>query len=243
MNILIPLAGSGTRFANFGYHLPKFLIPIQERPMLSWVIDSIKIEGHYIFLCRDNHVRQFELPQLFKQLTSKIHSSFEIVSDDGQSPGAATGCLKAKHQINNNKKLAIINNDQYWKYDSSDFLKFLSNKKANGAVLTFKTIDSKWSFVKTDENDLIIQVAEKQVISNRGNVGAFFYEHGSDFVWSIEQMIKDKSKMFNNEWYVAPSINELIAIGKCFYAYDVEMHGLGTPTDLQIFESKLNIGK
>lgn len=240
MNILIPLAGSGTRFANAGYLLPKFLIPIQDRPVLSWVIDSIKIEGHFIFLCRDEHVKQYELPALFRKLLQPLKCSFEIVSDDGKSPGAAPAILKARHRIDNNQKLMICNNDQCWKWDSIKFLKYLQARKANGAVLTFENNDPKWSYVKTDEDNLITEVVEKRVVSNKANVGVFCYEHGGDAIWSIEKMMDDKNKMVKNEWYLAPSINELIAIGQKFYSYDVEMNGLGTPEDLAIFIEKLN---
>lgn len=241
MNIIIPCAGSGTRFLKAGMLLPKFLLPVLGKPMIEWTLNSIKIRGHYIFMCRDEHISQFGLTALFKELAQKNKCSFEIVSDDGKSQGCAPAILKTKHRIDNNQKVMVVNNDQAWDYSSIDFLKFLQSKRANGAVLTFTNDNPQWSYVVTDNENQILKIVEKQVVSNQANVGVYAWEHGCDMIWSIEQMIKDNTKMVNNEFYLAPSINELINIGQRFYAYNVDaMFPMGTPSDLVLTEKKLS---
>ena len=41
INIVIPMAGRGSRFASAGFELPKPLIDVMGKPMIDWVIDNI----------------------------------------------------------------------------------------------------------------------------------------------------------------------------------------------------------
>jgi hypothetical protein len=53
LNVLIPMAGQGSRFAKAGYTFPKPLIEIENKPMIQWVINSIDINANYIFLIQN----------------------------------------------------------------------------------------------------------------------------------------------------------------------------------------------
>jgi dTDP-glucose pyrophosphorylase len=89
--------------------------------------------------------------------------------------------------------------------------------------------------VKVDDSGLVKEVAEKKPISNIATVGIYYYKHGKDFVAAAEQMIR-KNIRTNNEFYVAPVYNEMIAVGKQIFSYPIaEMRGMGTPEDLQRF--------
>ena len=44
LNIVIPMAGAGSRFADAGYEEPKPLIPVHGRPMIEVVISQKIIE-------------------------------------------------------------------------------------------------------------------------------------------------------------------------------------------------------
>lgn len=239
MIIILPCAGEGRRFKEVGFLFPKFLIPILGKPMIELVLDSVGLNDvHYIFLCRTEHIQKYELPKLFRELTRKLDCSFEIIPVDKLTEGAACSVLLAKHRINNNQKLAIINSDQVWKYSAKDFLMFLQSKRASGGILTYPMTGTKWSYVKTDSNDMVLEVAEKVEISNRGTIGAYFFEHGASFVEAAERMI-NKNKRVNGEFYVCPVFTELIEAGQRIYCYDVdEFDGLGIPEDLRAFEAK-----
>jgi hypothetical protein len=86
-----------------------------------------------------------------------------------------------------------------------------------------------------------IEVVEKQVVSNEATVGIYNYKHGKDFVEASKSMIA-KNLRVNNEFYVAPAYNEMIAKGMKITIYNIGeeldgMYGLGIPSDLQKFES------
>ncbi len=234
INILIPCAGLGSRFAAAGYTFPKPLIEVNNKPMIQVVVDNLNIKGKYIFLVLKEHYEKYSLKYLLPLICGK--NSCEIVIVDTVTEGAACSALLAKHLINNNDELLIANSDQHIDWAEEHFLNFVRNRKADGAIITFTASHPKWSFCLVDENTgLITEVAEKRPISQNASVGIYYWQKGSDFVDSAEEMIKQNIRV-NNEFYIAPTYNILINGNKKIYNYPIaEMHGLGTPEDLNRF--------
>ena len=50
MNIIIPMSGLGTRFMEAGYEKPKFLIEIEEKPIIQHVVDRFDKDDNFIFV-------------------------------------------------------------------------------------------------------------------------------------------------------------------------------------------------
>jgi dTDP-glucose pyrophosphorylase len=227
-NILIPMAGLGSRFVEKGYSLPKPLIKIFGKPMIQHVIDSLNIDGNYIFIVQKEHRVKHHLDDVLDEFTPGC----SIVEVDGLTDGAARTTLFAKDLINDSTPLIIANSDQVVVWSNLDFEALLEH--SDGALAVFKADDPKWSYVKVDKA-LVTEVAEKKVISNNANVGIYGWAKGSDYVKYAEQMIAKDIKT-NNEFYVAPVYNEAIADGKKIIPFFVqEMHGVGTPEDMNQF--------
>ena len=168
-----------------------------------------------------------------------LQPNCKIIELDHVTEGAACTTLLAKKYINNSDPLLIANSDQYIKWNSSKVIYDINSKNLDGAILTFEAIHPKWSYAKCDEKDFVTEVAEKKVISKNATVGVYFWKHGSDYVRSAENMIK-KNVRVNNEFYVCPVYNEFLLSKKKIKIYNVEeMHGLGTPEDLNNFLRKL----
>jgi HAD superfamily hydrolase (TIGR01509 family) len=64
MNVLIPMAGAGSRFAQAGYTFPKPLIEVDGKPMIQVVVENLNIEAHYIFIVQREHYEKYNLKQL-----------------------------------------------------------------------------------------------------------------------------------------------------------------------------------
>lgn len=227
-NILIPMAGLGSRFADAGYAKPKPLIDVNGVPMIKAVVDSLGIDGHYIFIVQKEHSVQYHLLDVL----DSIAPGCSIVELDGPTDGAARTALTASHLINNNSPLIIANSDQIVKWQPAAF-QWL-NRNVDGVTVVFEASDPKWSYVETS-GILVTKVAEKEAISNEANVGIYGWNHGSDYVKYAEQMIA-KDVRTNGEFYIAPVYNEAIADGKKIVTFTVEeMHGVGTPEDLNTY--------
>jgi dTDP-glucose pyrophosphorylase len=231
-NVLIPMAGLGSRFVEKGYSLPKPLIKIFGKPMIQHVVDSLDIDGHYIFLVQKDHRVKYHLDDVLDE----IAPGCSIVEVDGLTEGAASTSLIAKDLINNDTPLVIANSDQIIKWDYRGFLGALLIG-FDGVTAVFEASDPKWSYVKSSWN-LVTEVAEKQAISNQANVGLYGWTRGSDYVKYAEQMIA-KDIRTNGEFYIAPVYNEAIADGKKITTWAVdEMHGVGTPEDMNDYIRK-----
>ena len=235
MNILIPMAGAGKRFADAGYIFPKPLIEINNKPMIQWVIESLNLKANYIFIIQKEHQKKYNI----KSVLNVLQPNCKIIELDHVTEGAACTTLLAKKYINNSDPLIIANSDQYIKWNSSRAIYDFNSKKLDGAILTFEAIHPKWSYAKCDEKGFVTEVAEKKVISKNATVGVYYWKHGSDYVHSAEKMIK-KNIRVNNEFYVCPVYNEFLLEKKKVKIYNVEeMQGLGTPEDLNNFLRKL----
>lgn len=231
INVLIPMAGAGSRFAVAGYTFPKPLIEVKNKPMIQVVVENLNIKANFTYLVQKDHYEKYNLKYLLNLITPNCN----IVQVDGVTEGAACTTLLAKEFINNDKPLLIANSDQFVEWDSNKFYYSMTADNIDGGILTFKATHPKWSFVKLDENNFITEVAEKKPISDVATVGIYYWTKGSDYVKYAEQMIS-KNVRVNNEFYVAPVYNEAILDNKKFKTFDIKkMWGLGTPEDLKIY--------
>jgi dTDP-glucose pyrophosphorylase len=241
INIVIPMAGYGSRFAKAGFHDPKPLILVNDKPMIELVIENLKpFKKHrFIFICQAEHIKHYPLRILLEEKAPGC----EVIEVSNVTEGAACTVLLAKEFIDNQDQLMIANCDQYIDVDINKYLAALDDLSIDGLIMTMKAYDNKWSFIKLNEQNEVTLVVEKEVVSDEATVGIYNYKHGSDFVVAAEQMIAKNSRV-NNEFYVAPAYNEMIRNGLSIKHFNIgcighEMHGLGTPEDLADYLSTI----
>ena len=231
LNVLIPMAGAGSRFEQAGYTFPKPLIEVRNKPMIQVVVDNLNIKANYIYIVQKKHREKYNLDTLLNLLTPNCR----IVEVDNLTEGAACTALLAKEFIDNDAPLFFANSDQFVEWDSNEFMYKMNETNADGGIVTFEATHPKWSFAKIDDKGLVTEVAEKNPISNIATVGYYYWKHGSDFVKYAEQMI-DKNIRVNNEFYVCPVFNEAVGDNKQIRTFNVDgMWGLGTPEDLKYY--------
>ena len=236
MNIVIPMAGRGSRFEKAGFNKPKPFIDVLGKPMISRVIENLYYpNAKYYLIARKEHLA-FE-----KELVEFIKASFnaEFIEIDSETEGTACTVLFARRFINNNQPLIIANSDQLIDVSIEGFIDDCFSKSLDGSILCFKDIlkNPKWSFVKTGEDGTLIEVKEKVPISDLATVGIYLFSKGSIFVNAAIDMIV-RNERVNNEFYTCPVYNYAIADNYQFGSYLIPqsaMHGLGTPKDLATF--------
>lgn len=229
INVLIPMAGEGTRFTEAGYDLPKPLIDVKGVPMIQAVVEDLDIEGNYIFVVQKEHYEQYGL----EELLTKIKPGCQIIQLNGTTDGATTTTLAAKELIDNGSPLVIANSDQLLNWDSEEFFKELEKEPVHGAIVVFKANKPKWSYVKLNSQNHVTKVAEKEVISQMATAGVYYWTEGSDYVKYAEQMIA-KDVRTNGEFYVCPVYNEALLDNAKVVPFSIDsMVGLGTPEDLE----------
>lgn len=234
INIVIPMSGRGSRFSEAGFNDPKPLITVKSMPMIELVIRNlmpITFSYQFVFICQKEHLDSSDIERRIDDLID----NYKIIPIDYFTRGAAETVLLAREYINNDQSLMIANCDQFVDIRIDDYLNAI--EKSDGAIMTMNADDPKWSFIKY-EGDQIIDVVEKEVVSNDATVGIYNFSRGDFFVEAADQMI-EKGLTVNGEFYVAPTYKKMIDDGMRIRTYDIsgKMYGLGTPEDLREFES------
>jgi len=242
LNIVIPMAGKGSRFLDAGRSVPKPLIAIDGLPVIRYVIDNLKpdLPHRFIFLCRREHIAGHGIDRLLRELEPDC----EIIPLDNVTEGAACTVLLAKDLIDNDEPLMVANSDQLVDADINAYL--ASMKDSDGLIMTMRADDPKWSFVRLDGQGRVREVAEKRVVSNEATVGIYNFRHGRYYVEAAEAMIRKELRV-NGEFYVAPVYNEMIGSGREVVIFNAGaefdgMYGLGIPADVDRF-AKMGIAK
>jgi len=236
INIVIPMAGAGSRFSAAGYEKPKPFIDVDGKPMIARVLENLAyLDAKYILIARKEHLlREQSLVQELEQNYNVIFIPIEELTE-----GTACTVLYARKYINNETPLLIANSDQIVDMNIANFIDDCEQRELDGSILTFvdKDKDPKWSFAKLDQNNFVIEVREKVVISEYATVGIYFYSKGRDFVNSSIDMIIENERV-NGEFYTCPTYNYAIRENLKIGIYNInfsQMHGIGTPEDLDTY--------
>ena len=236
INIVIPMAGQGSRFAKAGYKKPKPFIDVDGKPMIVRVLENLAYpNARYILIARKEHIEKEA--QLVKQIEKEFNAIF--IPIDKLTEGTACTVLYARKYINNNDALLIANSDQIVDMDIANFIDDSSDRKLDGSILTFvdEYKDPKWSFAKLNKDNFVTEVKEKVVISEFATVGIYLFSKGREFIDSAIDMIIENDRV-NNEFYTCPIYNYSISEGAKIGIYNIEfiqMHGIGTPEDLNLY--------
>ncbi len=236
VNIVIPMAGRGSRFSQTGVHVPKPLIEVRGRPMYAWALASLPLElcERLIFICLREHLDASDL-------VSDIHRRYgqfnpEIIALDEVTQGQACTVLKAETLIDSDDPLLVYNADTYCRTSLAERLPRLLSE-ADGGLGVFHAPGDQWSFARTDANGRVVETAEKKRISDWASTGLYIFRRGSDFARHVRQMIAD-NQFTRGEFYIAPIYNSMIQAGaKIVIEPAEEVWALGTPEELRHFES------
>lgn len=241
VNVIIPAAGEGSRFAKAGWKKPKPFIDLDGSPMLTHVIDNVTPhEAKVTLLLRKEHLNSH--PKIARQIESVGHT---IVSVAGLTEGTACTVLLAREAFDDNQPMMVANSDQLVKFNVNDYIQDCLERKLDGSILVFRdpSKDPKWSFARLDDNNLVVEVAEKKPISDLATVGIYLFAKGRDFINAALDMIVANDRV-NNEFYTCPVYNYMIRQGARIGVYEVpmdSMSGLGTPDDLQSYLRSNNL--
>lgn len=239
INVVIPMAGLGSRFVKAGFSKPKPFIDVCGEPMIIRVLQNLyHPDFKYILIAQREHIEKES------NLVSEIEKRFNVVflPIEKLTEGTACTILYARKYINNDLPLLIANSDQIVDVDIFNYITNCIDRNLDGSIMTFidKHKDPKWSFAKLNEYGLVAEVQEKKVISEYATVGIYFFTKGRYFIDAAIDMILENNRV-NNEFYTCPAYNYLIEKNHKIGIYNInddQMYGLGTPADLEAYINK-----
>jgi NDP-sugar pyrophosphorylase family protein len=236
-NIVLPMAGKGSRFRKNGYKESKPFIDINGRYMIEHVIQNLGIQFDsnfkFIIICQKTDFEKYDFNFINKLIG---HDNVEVITLDKTTEGAACTLLTAREFIDNKVPLLSFNSDQMIDYDANETFSRMSLH--DGGMPCFYGESEDWSYAKTDKDGYVLEVAEKKKISDDATAGYYYWSRGSDFVKYADQMIAADDRI-NNEFYVAPVYNYAIKDGKKIVITHVDkVYELGTPDWLEAYATE-----
>jgi len=234
LKIVVPMAGEGKRFAEYGHTFPKPLVEIGGRSMIEIVVGNLtpREQHQFIFICRREHVQRYALADVLRL----IAPGCKIAVMHDSTAGALCSVLLAMEHLSDDSELLIANSDQFVEEDIERFLATARAGTADGCIMTFPSTHPKWSFAKVVDGE-VLTVAEKRPISPLATVGLYYFRRCADFLAGAEAMIL-KNASRDGEFFVSPVYNELILKGLHITTHPIsreQMHSLGTPEDVEAF--------
>lgn len=235
MNILILMAGAAKDFEEKGHAYPKYLLEVQNKPIVQRIIDSLEHVGDKITcIIRKEDQDKYFFGDTLKILCPKA----QVIEIAGNTRGAVCTALFAIDEINNDEELLILNGDQLIKADIKCAIDDFENRKLDGGIVTMKAIHPKYSSVLLDENNLVVQTSEKRPISDMASTGCSYFKKGSDFVKAAFSVI-EKDVNTNGFYYISSTFNEMILEQKKIGIYEISKKDYISFSNYQMYENYL----
>lgn len=246
INLVIPMAGLGTRFSEAGYTRIKPLLPIRDKLMISVVLNNLASEmlSRVVVVTR-NEILEELIQECF--IPNNLSNKIVLVGLSEMPKGPAETAYLAKQYINPDLPVVLANSDQFLLGGIEEFYKKLLEIPNGGILITSKDSDPKWSFVEFNDVGKIVGIREKNPVSGTITVGVY----GFDNFHSIEYALiaaRANSDTVRGEYYVGPLYNHLISKSWNLDIFDIgeigkKFFGLGVPYDLNLFLSKPQLTK
>lgn len=243
MNVVIPMAGSDESFRKHGFPYAKPVIEIRGKPLVEHVFNCLSgiPNARFVFVVRKDDALRFHLRDVLRLLDPNA----AVVLADGATAGSACTALLAVDFIAKDEELLIANGDQVLNFDVNCAIESLRERELDAGTVVFDSVHPRWSYVKINEEGLVIEAAEKRPVSRNATAGLYYFKQGQLFVSAAFNMIR-KGASLNGTYFVCPAFNELVLAGKRIGVVPIERDqyiSLATPQAIEEYEKLLAVKK
>jgi NDP-sugar pyrophosphorylase family protein len=207
LKIVIPLAGTSDLFINAGFHYPKPLIESRGKTLIEWVIQNPSRHSalnNFLFVIREEDVVKYHLDNTLKLLSPTC----EIVILKKSTRGSLCSVLMSIDFIGDDDELLILNGDQVIDFDFNQFYNYWKEIDADAGLVLFESVHPRWSYARL-ENNIVVETAEKNPISNKSIAGYYYFKNAKDFFENAFEVILNDVK-YENNFFISPVINQYV---------------------------------
>jgi len=236
LKIIIPLAGSSELYLNAGFHYPKPLVESKGKTMIEWVIENPskhKAPHQFIFIIKKDDALKYHLDNTLKLLSPNC----DVVILKKNTQGSLCSVLMSIDLIDFNDELLVLNGDQVIDIDFNSIYEYWIEKKVDAGIVTFESVHPRWSYARI-ENNLVVETAEKNPISNKSIAGYYYFKNTKHFLDAAFEVIINDVK-FEDNYFISPVINQYILKNMKVVSFHIEKklyHSFYSPQMLLEFE-------
>jgi len=213
MNIVVAMAGEGSRFVKQGHLYPKPLIRTGNTTMIQQVYYSLEWpNADWHFVVKMQHLRDYPF------MKSLLESMGSITAIEETTRGAAETLQKCKEVMTSSKPFISVNCDQVFEWDTTS----LQNKMKENPLHSYITVyphtdDNRHSFAHTkdgtgqrskDEVWMCTEKTKKGYGTNNATTGFYHFASGTLYNECCDRLLAKPPEF--GEYYVAPVYNEII---------------------------------
>ena len=229
LHLIMPMGGRGSRFFDDGFVIPKPLIELQGKPFFCWsaqsVLRDIEVADLRFVVLRE-HVEDFAIDRKIRE----YYPGAAITVIPEVLPGAVLTCMEGAKELADGDP--VLFNDCDHLFRSSAFAAFCAAERfdaPDGALLTFRSDEPKFSYVRFGPDGAVTGTVEKQVVSDHAICGAYYFRSAGVF---LEAAARYLHKSRYEEFFVSGVYDELLAAGGSVGCFDTDLHiSFGTPAE------------
>ena len=241
INIIIPMLGNNKFDNNIEYQYPKPLIEINKKPLIERSLDSLRMilgEKRFIFIVNATDCQSYSLDNVLRLVAEPTSVIIPLEKETG---GAICSALMAIDYIDNNDPLIVLNSDQIIDYDLDKITNDFVDRDLDAGIICFDSVYPKWSYIRLDDDDNVIETSEKRPISRNAIAGFYYFKQGNMFVSSAMRTIERDARI-DGRFYLSSTFNELILDDKKLGYYKIpttDYYNFHSPQILKEYEKKL----
>lgn len=235
LNIIITMGGLGSRFQKAGYKVPKYQIEAKGKTLFEWSLESLlDYNDHaekYVFAVKKEDCAESFIKENCKKYGIE---HIELLELEKLTDGQATTAWMALGLCDKSLPVLIYNIDTY----VEPYSMLYQDLRGDGHIPCFHAEGTHWSFARLDENGNVIEVKEKERISDNCTLGAYYFASGELYENIYKEFYLQNKDSGLKEKYIAPLYNFMIQKGMKVTISMVEaqkVHVLGTPEELDEF--------
>lgn len=251
MNIIVPMAGLGSRYAEAGYTLPKPLIPVSGLPMVVRAVRDLPAADRVIFIVHQEHIDRHAIDETLRQ----HFPSCEVIVTPGLTEGQACTVRLAASALPQDTDVLVAACDCTHVYDANRFRQLREESDYEALIWTYR---GDWRVASSPQSYGWVEVAEgsnqvtriscKQPISatplaDHALSGFFWFRSAHGLFDAIDRLVESNERI-RNEFYLDVVPNQLMMQGNPVGVFEVEKCiGWGTPQELaeyQVWEKYFN---
>lgn len=232
MNLIMPMAGSGSRFVSEGYLLPKPLLPLFGKPFFYWATNSVLAHAavsNMVFIVLKRHVEEHHIDAWIRD----YYPSAIIVVIDEVLCGPSLSVRAAMDYIDGDKPILVNDCDHAFECsrlfeDMAKHTPFFSDGEG-GAIVTFESLLPRYSYAKFNPQGEVVGTVEKEVVSGRAICGAYLFSSANQYRGLLDSYSESCDY---DELFISGLFNEIIRKKMSVLEYGVDSHvSFGTPEE------------
>jgi UDP-N-acetylglucosamine diphosphorylase / glucose-1-phosphate thymidylyltransferase / UDP-N-acetylgalactosamine diphosphorylase / glucosamine-1-phosphate N-acetyltransferase / galactosamine-1-phosphate N-acetyltransferase len=240
VNIVIPMAGRGSRLSEHHSGLPKPLIEVEGRPLWWWATGCLPLDyaTRLVFVCLREHVETYDLVERFEKACPAYPVTVRVLDD--VTDGQLRTVTEASELFDMTRPLLVFNADTWFSHDQEAFLREAAC--SDGLLGVARRDGDRWSFARIDERGDVVEVAEKRRISDLASTGLYYFRNTGRFLEDAEAMFRTEDRS-HGEFFIAPLYQRMIDRGERIRTcLTTAFTPIGTPEELRAFQDDVATG-